>query len=556
MPTVLCIEDEIAIRQDIVEELEDAGYQTLQAGDGIEGLETICKKKPDLVLCDITMPRMDGRALLTEIRERHPEFADLPFLFLSALADRKDVLAGLAVGADDYLTKPIDYELLLVRLDSALRQVDRMRVKKEQEQVKLFQALSKKFPQSPAQESKPDPREGSKPDPSGPKSDIGAVGKLRYVNLDNVRAQLGEEKWNQLSDKAMQICEKVIRANLEQGDRMIRQGNAGFCLIFPNLNTDAAQDKCERIAREVYAWLLGDDEELRHLALKSKVKAIGDLTGPDGKLDPNKLAAEWEENVGRRDEEEIVAFKPGKTRDVDNALRKQVSIKFQPVWNGKTEKVVAYQAIAYETISRSLDKRERLHRCQGIDVMLLERVTNHLETSAGNPDKAAVILPIHACTLLGPLQGRLKEMLESRPEAERRKLIIIELVPTDPEMPDDDFINAAAIAKSLTGTVFLRASPWKRLAKLSPEHGITALSWRFTSEKDASAEDDAADLSRVASEVRKLGLHACVYDLNIIRLIKAATTARFTFIGGPAVAREKDLPGDVFPLEKRRLFYS
>jgi len=113
MAKILCIEDELDLREDIAEELSEANHDVLLAGDGHEGLNMILGHKPDLVVSDITMPRMSGLTLLSELREKHSKFADMPFIFLSALADQKDVLDGMKLGADDYITKPINYELLL-----------------------------------------------------------------------------------------------------------------------------------------------------------------------------------------------------------------------------------------------------------------------------------------------------------------------------------------------------------------------------------------------------------------------------------------------------------
>ncbi len=131
MTTILCIEDVSELRHDIVEELEEAGYDVLQAGDGEEGLEMIIEHKPDLVLCDITMPRMDGLQLLKEIRNNYPLYAEMPIILLSALADRERVLDGLKQGADAYLTKPIDFEDLLIRVETSLRQMERIKHKDE-----------------------------------------------------------------------------------------------------------------------------------------------------------------------------------------------------------------------------------------------------------------------------------------------------------------------------------------------------------------------------------------------------------------------------------------
>ncbi|MEC9368456.1 MAG: response regulator [Pseudomonadota bacterium] len=127
MATILCIEDERSLRDDIVEELSDAGYKVLQAENGQQGLETILAEKPDLVLCDLSMPVMGGREMLSELRNKHPEFDSMPFMFLSALMERKVLLEGLRLGADDYLMKPVDYDVLLLKVQTALKRVQRLK---------------------------------------------------------------------------------------------------------------------------------------------------------------------------------------------------------------------------------------------------------------------------------------------------------------------------------------------------------------------------------------------------------------------------------------------
>jgi CheY-like chemotaxis protein len=142
MAKILCVEDEELIRKLVVEELQDEGHETIEASNGEEGLKAIKAHKPDLVLCDVNMPVMDGCEMLTTVRENHPEFADMPIIFLTAQSDRKDIIAGQKLGADDYLTKPIDYEMLLISVDTRLKQVDRMGARKQDEMVKLYKALS------------------------------------------------------------------------------------------------------------------------------------------------------------------------------------------------------------------------------------------------------------------------------------------------------------------------------------------------------------------------------------------------------------------------------
>ena len=125
--TILCIDDEALLREDIVEELEDEGYRVLQACDGNEGLNQILQHHPDLVICDITMPRKNGYELLKEVRGEHGISSEMPFIFLSALADKEHVVAGLKMGADNYMTKPVDFDVLRVKVKACLRQVERIR---------------------------------------------------------------------------------------------------------------------------------------------------------------------------------------------------------------------------------------------------------------------------------------------------------------------------------------------------------------------------------------------------------------------------------------------
>ncbi len=139
---ILCIEDEQCLLEDLVEELEDAGYEVFAGKNGKEGLDLIKSKSPDLVLCDMMMPVMDGPQVLSQMRLLPDKAADTPFIFLTAKATTGDIIEGKNLGADDYLTKPVDYDLLLATLSARLNQVDRMKERTEKEMVLLYQALS------------------------------------------------------------------------------------------------------------------------------------------------------------------------------------------------------------------------------------------------------------------------------------------------------------------------------------------------------------------------------------------------------------------------------
>ena len=139
---VLCAEDQESLRMDICDELREAGYGVIEAADGDETLRQLNTVAPDLILCDINMPGCNGYEVLDEIRRSRPDLADTPFVFLTALSDPREVVDGKRLGADDYLVKPIDFDLLLATVDARLRQVRRIRAKTTREVEELRLAMA------------------------------------------------------------------------------------------------------------------------------------------------------------------------------------------------------------------------------------------------------------------------------------------------------------------------------------------------------------------------------------------------------------------------------
>ena len=124
MKTILVIEDNVQMRGNIVEILELAPYEVVQAADGKQGVAMARQTRPDLILCDIMMPELDGYGVL-HILGNDPELADTPFLFLSAKAEAADFRFGMNLGADDYLTKPFDDLTLLNAVELRLKKGER-----------------------------------------------------------------------------------------------------------------------------------------------------------------------------------------------------------------------------------------------------------------------------------------------------------------------------------------------------------------------------------------------------------------------------------------------
>jgi len=131
--TILIIEDNEDIRESTMEILELADYSVLTADNGKLGVELATKHKPDLILCDIMMPELDGYGVLY-LLNKTPDTAAIPFIFLTAKAERVDMRKGMEMGADDYLTKPFDDVELLNAIESRLQ-------KKEKQQAFYSKSL-------------------------------------------------------------------------------------------------------------------------------------------------------------------------------------------------------------------------------------------------------------------------------------------------------------------------------------------------------------------------------------------------------------------------------
>lgn len=307
---ILCVDDEADIRQDIAEELRDAGYEVVEAVDGLDGFETVLREEPDLVVSDLTMPRLDGHGLLRKLRDECPEMAELPIIFLSALSDREHILEGKRLGADDYLTKPIDYDLLLVTVEARVNQIQRMKAHKEAQMVKLYQSLSGRAAEEPAAEQgrktnaknerreparaaksaqqagpaaperqptdvkpaqarKPGGLQKSTDNPGSRDSDQldvlarnagGRVvaGRFQMLALEAVKDSLGGD-WPRHAERIKAIASDIITRRLASDDVFEVTKDHEFLVCFSSLGEKEAAFKAQSIAREIQACILGSD---------------------------------------------------------------------------------------------------------------------------------------------------------------------------------------------------------------------------------------------------------------------------------------------------------
>ena len=142
MTKILVIEDELFVRENIVELLEAEDFEVFSTEKGILGILWAQNNIPDMVICDVMMPEMNGHEVLDVMRNL-PSLALTPFIFLTAMADKGDIRHGMELGADDYLTKPFTRTELLNTINSRLAKQEKL-MKQYSEEHQRAEVLEKK----------------------------------------------------------------------------------------------------------------------------------------------------------------------------------------------------------------------------------------------------------------------------------------------------------------------------------------------------------------------------------------------------------------------------
>lgn len=125
MKSILVIEDEPEMRRNLTTILRLEGFRPVAAAHGREGVELARATPPDLILCDVMMPELDGYGVLKQLHD-DPATMNIPFVFLTARGEKADVRSGMNLGADDYLTKPVDKQDLLRAIQTRLARAEQL----------------------------------------------------------------------------------------------------------------------------------------------------------------------------------------------------------------------------------------------------------------------------------------------------------------------------------------------------------------------------------------------------------------------------------------------
>src|SRR5262245_2326203 len=142
MKKILVIEDEPEMRRNITALLRYNDYHPIAAENGLDGVEVARREKPDLILCDVMMPKMDGFGVLQALQS-DAALARIPFIFLTAKGEKDDLRDGMNLGADDYLTKPVANADLVRAIETRLRRCQQQHKREFDPDFSSFQPLLK-----------------------------------------------------------------------------------------------------------------------------------------------------------------------------------------------------------------------------------------------------------------------------------------------------------------------------------------------------------------------------------------------------------------------------
>jgi len=424
MARILVVDDERALLDELRETLARAGHEVRCATNGAEALESIRAQAPDLVLSDIDMPKLGGYQLLSTLRSAHPELGEIPFLFLSKMAQPGHLIEGLELGADDYIPKPFEARELLARVACRLRERDRLIALKEQQLVKLYKALSNeggaREPANEAANGSPTTAQLSQLIP-GASGDL-TVGRFKVIDLDAVPEKL-RQVWESDSDRVNAVVEETIRHHLGPQDFVIRDHQGNFVVHFAELSEEQAAPEAQDLAELICTRLLGERSHPDPSQVSAEVHSIrlerNTIDGLDSLL----------EELCRRLDQRADRFRR-MSEDLVKEIAESRSLALAPVMATSGKQLPLMLAGLDDKFSSriaqlSLAKGEGSRVIARIELDMLDRVVRYVSAHLES-DPGVVVVPVRYSTLRdSATSGRYLELCRSIPTTVAKHLSFI-----------------------------------------------------------------------------------------------------------------------------------
>lgn len=546
-PDVLIIDDDELVRLTIRDILEEEGHVVAEAADGIAGVKAIQKQNPRLIICDVKMPGLNGFEVLRKIREAGTEPATTPFIFLSGLDDKKYLTAGYKIGADDYVTKPVDYDVLSMKVKAILR--------KQAAAEKTRALVSDTVSPSTSDEgslSVPEPfkarldklmkTEGEK-----------ATGRLKIVSLEEFR-DLFKGRWEKVRHKAMAISDGIVRGAMGKDDLYVQHGEDAFLILFAGADLATSQKRAEKLAVEIRQRLLGKDKDYRGIGVTADTIDVSKLAAENKKVTPDLLAREFDHQAATQ----IAQEKEGQASNDTSWFTTQLSVQFRPLWNPFRQLVVAFEChpfrrSAYGVFSGSavLHGGDQDPMAVHVDAVMAAQVIKTI-TGKQTANEPAIMLPLHFETLKLDDFGGLMEIFKAVPQSRLLGRVAVEIIGVPEARGETSIRRVLEFVKRISARTSVRLAPEDRHAHLFKANGADTLvldveaDWQTQTEKQILLH-----ILDFGKRAKAQGFHTTAYGLNSLATVRSAMQAGFSLISGRVIGDIRDAPVQPYELTRK-----
>lgn len=421
MARILLVEDEADLRENLEIVLTHAGHAVTAAENGAEALKALRDGAPDLLITDLSMPVMDGMTLVRTLRDGMPALAEMPIIVLTALGDKTHMIEGRGVGADEYLAKPVDYQILNATIKARLSRRRQATELKEKQFVRLFKQLSAHAPDA-AEAERPAAASDDPFDKIRALADAPLFGRSVVLFLDDhVPDYAGMPPATRA--KAAGLMRRVLSDALGPGDAALDLGAGAWLLAFAERKQEVVDDKIA-LARAHLDHVLGAENLGGGGAM-----AAGD--DDDVRIDRETRAILTKLFVSSAQDEEDAAA----ARRADfAAVADRFHFEYEPIWRASSQKIEAYRLRWVRSVAgRPLGDDAALlggawdPMTADLVCLALEAAMQDLRALAAQPALGGapphVVVPIPAAALLGDNSAKVLQKLADVARSAEGKLI-------------------------------------------------------------------------------------------------------------------------------------
>ncbi len=556
---ILVVDDDEIVLATLHGILERRGYNVATASDGQAGVDAILNQKFDLVICDIKLPGMNGFEVIQTLHNNHTEMDVPPVVLLSGIGDKMSVRAGMKVGAKDYLTKPIDPDILFLTVEKHLRPLTKEVAPSTSQPAPRDGAHTN--PNSREPESLPQFRAKAAVAIENKGSAIGAV--LQLLTPEEIKETFGDD-WPRLREKCMLIAEGVIRQSLSPKDYFSRGGEVTFNLLLADIDERRAQVRVEVMAMNIRQRLLGDGGEAG-----STVKVVGDVldikefSEPDGATaldelrDPSQTEAKDSKQRSSNNEGGHVLAAP-----TNNWLRDQIHLTYRPIWDAANHMVSAYQAYPVRKSSYATYEGATVLHGGDMDPMAIDldlQVLNDVfemiaaEKTAKEDIPTMISVPIHYTSLCGDVREHLGDVLLEAP-SDSLKRLIFEICGLPDIRGEYSITRSITFLTFFSPQVIVSAPPDDRHAKLFRQSGASALKIDL---EDVRGQPSLPELTKFikkfGKDAEKLNLRSRIDGISTIDQFRSAVAGGVDFACGPTIGWTVESPRQTYRLEDTQI---